>query len=74
MEQLGRVLVKISIMKKKLLVFLVSREWQVKNFFLLIKQYKSNNNLDVLFLCSDLITKGNSYEFLKAIQTIMDNK
>ena len=47
---------------------MVSREWQVKNFSLLINEYKSNNNnIDVLFLCSDLISKGNSHIYLKKI-------
>lgn len=48
---------------------MVSREWQVKNFSLLINEYKTNNNnIDVLFLCSDLISKGNSHIYLKKIK------
>ena len=63
----GKVSVKMKCFKKnKALIFLVSQEWQVENYILLIKKFK-NEEIEILFLCSDLITKGNSYEYLKKI-------
>jgi hypothetical protein len=67
MVQHGKVLVKMKSLKKnKSLIFLVSQEWQVENYILLIEKFK-NEEIEILFLCSDLITKGNSYKHLKKI-------
>jgi hypothetical protein len=52
--------------KDKVLVFLVSQQWQVENFILLSKKSGFNHN-DILFLCTDLITHGNSYRYLTSL-------
>jgi hypothetical protein len=46
---------------------LVSQKWQVDNYTLLIDKF-NNQNIDILFLCVDLISKGDSFQYLNKIK------
>lgn len=51
--------------KGKLVVFLVSQEWQVKKYLTFVSKFDESN--EFLFLCSDLLTRGNSFVYLKEL-------
>ena len=47
------------------LIFFISKNWQIKNFNLLIQKLKKNNKFSYGFLCVDNYTGGTAYKDIK---------